>query len=191
MVGHGPRTHAARAGLPRRPSKRCAAAMRPWARFSLLEELGRTEEDLADAPDGDRAAGDFRHAGGARGALEIVGRRSRPPSSATASAKSRRPASPACSASKKARGSSCCARVSWTSARAAKERCSPSGLGEEEARALIARHDRTVTIAAFNGPRSLTLSGARDFARGDARRTGAAGRLRAARPGRSSVSSSA
>jgi NADPH:quinone reductase-like Zn-dependent oxidoreductase/malonyl CoA-acyl carrier protein transacylase/SAM-dependent methyltransferase/acyl carrier protein len=35
------------------------------------------------------------------------------------------------------------------------------GLAEEEARALIARHDRTVTISAFNGPRSLTLSGPR------------------------------
>ena len=35
------------------------------------------------------------------------------------------------------------------------------GLGEEEARTLIARHDRTVTISAFNGPRSLTLSGSR------------------------------
>ena len=53
------------------------------------------------------------------------------------------------------------------------------GLGEEEARALIARHDRTVTIAAFNGPRSLTLAGPRHFARSDARRTRAAGRLRA------------
>src|SRR4029077_8084973 len=35
------------------------------------------------------------------------------------------------------------------------------GLGEEEARALIAPHDTTVTIAAINGPRSLTLAGAR------------------------------
>src|SRR6185369_14991759 len=35
------------------------------------------------------------------------------------------------------------------------------GLGEDETRALIARHDRTVTIAAINGPRSLTLAGAR------------------------------
>src|SRR6476620_12451395 len=35
------------------------------------------------------------------------------------------------------------------------------GLDEEAARALIARHDRTVTIAAFNGPRSLTLAGPR------------------------------
>ncbi|HSI14073.1 MAG TPA: SDR family NAD(P)-dependent oxidoreductase [Chthoniobacter sp.] len=35
------------------------------------------------------------------------------------------------------------------------------GLGEEEARALIARHDRTVTIAAINGPRSLTMAGPR------------------------------
>ena len=35
------------------------------------------------------------------------------------------------------------------------------GLGEEEAQALIERHDRTVSIAAFNGPRSLTLAGPR------------------------------
>src|SRR5262249_10175010 len=35
------------------------------------------------------------------------------------------------------------------------------GLGEEEAQALIDKHDRTVSIAAFNGPRSLTLSGPR------------------------------
>ncbi|MFL6514468.1 MAG: SDR family NAD(P)-dependent oxidoreductase [Chthoniobacterales bacterium] len=33
------------------------------------------------------------------------------------------------------------------------------GLGEEEARALIDKHDSTVSIAAFNGPRSLTLAG--------------------------------
>ena len=33
------------------------------------------------------------------------------------------------------------------------------GMSEDEARALIARHDRTVSIAAFNGPRSITLSG--------------------------------
>lgn len=32
-------------------------------------------------------------------------------------------------------------------------------LSEEEAAEVIARHDRTVSIAAFNGPRSLTLSG--------------------------------
>ena len=35
------------------------------------------------------------------------------------------------------------------------------GLAEDEARAIIAPHSRTVTIAAFNGPRSLTLSGPR------------------------------
>src|SRR6516165_11656087 len=35
------------------------------------------------------------------------------------------------------------------------------GLGEEEARALIDKHDRTISIAAFNGPRSLTLAGPR------------------------------
>jgi acyl transferase domain-containing protein/NADPH:quinone reductase-like Zn-dependent oxidoreductase/NAD(P)-dependent dehydrogenase (short-subunit alcohol dehydrogenase family) len=35
------------------------------------------------------------------------------------------------------------------------------GLGEEEAQALIDKHDGTVSIAAFNGPRSLTLAGPR------------------------------
>lgn len=35
------------------------------------------------------------------------------------------------------------------------------GLDEEAARALIARRDRTVAIAAFNGPKSLTLAGCR------------------------------
>ena len=35
------------------------------------------------------------------------------------------------------------------------------GVAEDEARALIARHDRTISISAFNGPRSLTLSGVR------------------------------
>src|SRR5271166_2930618 len=35
------------------------------------------------------------------------------------------------------------------------------GLDEDAALALIARHDRTLTIAAFNGPRSLTIAGSR------------------------------
>src|SRR4051812_25204466 len=35
------------------------------------------------------------------------------------------------------------------------------GVGEEEAQSLIEKHDRTVSIAAFNGPRSLTLAGPR------------------------------
>ena len=46
-------------------------------------------------------AGDFRHAGRARGAVEIAGASSPPPSSATASAKSPRRASPAFSAWRK------------------------------------------------------------------------------------------
>src|SRR5437879_8835742 len=37
------------------------------------------------------------------------------------------------------------------------------GLGEDEAQALINKHDRTVSIAAFNGPRSLTLAGLRQW----------------------------
>lgn len=40
------------------------------------------------------------------------------------------------------------------------------GLGEDEIRAIILRRDRTVTIAAYNGPRSLTLSGPRSSLEG-------------------------
>ena len=47
MVGHGPRTDSARSRVP--PNReRCDALMRPWGRFSLIEELGRTEEGLPD-----------------------------------------------------------------------------------------------------------------------------------------------
>jgi acyl transferase domain-containing protein len=35
------------------------------------------------------------------------------------------------------------------------------GMSPDEAEAVIARHDPTVSIAAFNGPHSLTLSGLR------------------------------
>ena len=43
MVGHGSRADAARAGFP--PMiERCDAAMRGYTRFSLLDELGRSEE---------------------------------------------------------------------------------------------------------------------------------------------------
>ncbi len=43
----------------------------------------------------------------------------------------------------------------------AKAPCSPSALAKTKRGTLIARYDRTVTIAAFNGPRSLTLAGPR------------------------------
>ena len=58
----------------RQTIERCDAAMRPWARFSLMEELGRTEEALPNASDGNCAAGHFCHAGGAGETVEILGR---------------------------------------------------------------------------------------------------------------------
>ena len=117
--------------------------------------------DLADATHRDRAAGDFRHAGLAGGAVEIVGHRIPRRLSGTASERSPRLASPACFSLEeaariivlRARFMDGCARGEGTML--------ALGLGEDEARALIARHDRTVTIAAINGPRSLTLAGAR------------------------------
>ena len=59
----------------RRAIERCDTALRPWTRFSLLEELGRAEESEPDASDGDWSALHFCHADGARGTLEIVGGR--------------------------------------------------------------------------------------------------------------------
>ena len=57
------------------------------------------------------------------------------------------------------------------------------GLDEDAARALIARHDRTVTIAAFNGPRSLTMAGSRLSLEAMAARAGAARSFRTVRAG--------
>jgi acyl transferase domain-containing protein/NADPH:quinone reductase-like Zn-dependent oxidoreductase/SAM-dependent methyltransferase/acyl carrier protein len=140
--------------------ERCAAAMKPWAHFDLLEELARTEEtsqmhrteiaqpaifalqvSLAELWKswGIQPAAIVGHSVG-----EIAA---------------------ACSAGVfsleeaariivlRARFMEDCARGEGTML--------ALGLGEDEARALIARHDRTVTVAAINGPRSLTLAGAR------------------------------
>ena len=64
------------------------------------------------------------------------------------------------------------------------------GLDEEEARALIARHDRTLTIAAFNGPRSLTIAGSRRSLEAIGRRAGTRWSFRTVRAGGSSIPSS-
>ena len=140
--------------------ERCAAAMKPWARFSLVEELARTEEtsqmqrseiaqpaifamqvSLAELWKswGIAPAAMVGHSVGEIAAACLAGVFSLEEGARIVVLR--------------ARFMDGCARGEGTML--------ALGLGEDEARALIARHDRTVTIAAINGPRSLTLAGAR------------------------------
>jgi len=140
--------------------ERCAAAMKPWARFSLLEELARSEEtsqmqrteiaqpaifalqvSLAELWKswGVHPAAIVGHSVGEIAAACLSGLFSLEEAARIIVLR--------------ARFMEGCARGEGTML--------ALGLGEDEARALIARHDRTVTIAAINGPRSLTLAGAR------------------------------
>jgi acyl transferase domain-containing protein/NADPH:quinone reductase-like Zn-dependent oxidoreductase/SAM-dependent methyltransferase/acyl carrier protein len=140
--------------------ERCDAAMRPYARFSLLEELGRTEEasqmhrtEIAQPAIfamqvalaelwkswGVEPAAIVGHSVGEIAAACVAGVFSLEEGARVIALR--------------ARFMDGCARGNGTMLAV--------GLGEDEARALIARHDRTVTIAAFNGPRSLTLAGPR------------------------------
>ena len=139
--------------------ERCAAAMKPWG-FSLLEELARTEEtsqmqrtgiaqpaifamqvSLAELWKswGIQPAAIVGHSVGEIAAACVAGVFSLEEGARIIV--------------QRARYMDGCARGEGMMLAV--------GLGEDEARALIARHDRTVTIAAFNGPRSLTLAGAR------------------------------
>jgi acyl transferase domain-containing protein/NADPH:quinone reductase-like Zn-dependent oxidoreductase/acyl carrier protein/SAM-dependent methyltransferase len=140
--------------------ERCDAAMKPWATFSLIEELGRPEETsrilrteiaqpaifamqvaLAELWKswGVQPAAVVGHSVGEIAAACVAGVFSLEEGARVIALR--------------ARFMDGCARGEGTMLAV--------GLGEEEARALIARHDRTVTISAFNGPRSLTLAGAR------------------------------
>ena len=144
----------------RQTIERCAAAMQPWARFSLIEELGRAEETsrmhlteiaqpaifamqvaLAELWKswGVQPAAVVGHSVGEIAAACVAGVFTLEEGARVIALR--------------ARFMGDCARDEGTMLAV--------GLGEDEARALIARHDRTVTIAAFNGPRSLTLSGSR------------------------------
>jgi acyl transferase domain-containing protein/acyl carrier protein len=144
----------------RRIIERCDAALRPHARFSLIEELGRTEETsqmhrteiaqpaifamqvaLAELWKswGVEPAAVVGHSVGEIAAACVAGVFSLEEGARVIALR--------------ARFMDGCARGEGTMLAV--------GLGEDEARALIARHDRTVTISAFNGPRSLTLAGPR------------------------------
>jgi acyl transferase domain-containing protein len=144
----------------RQTLERCGAATRPWARFSLLEELGRSEEtsrmhlteiaqpaifamqmSLAELWKswGVQPAAVVGHSVGEIAAACVAGVFTLEEGARIIALR--------------ARFMGDCARGEGTMLAV--------GLGEDEARALIARHDRTVTIAVFNGPRSLTLAGSR------------------------------
>ncbi len=140
--------------------ERCDAAMRPWAKFSLLEELGRSEDQsqmhrtkiaqpaifaiqvaLAELWKswGVLPSAVAGHSVGEIAAACVAGIFSLEEGARIIALRGQ--------------FMDACARGDGTMLAV--------GLGEEEARALISRHDRTVTIAAFNGPRSLTLAGPR------------------------------
>jgi acyl transferase domain-containing protein/acyl carrier protein len=140
--------------------KRCDAALRPWTRFSLLEELGRSEEtsQMARTEIGQPAifalqialaalwkswgvepASVVGHSVGEIAAACIAGIFSIEEAARVIALRARLMEE--------------CGRGEGTMLAV--------GLPEEEAQALIARHDRTVTVSAFNGPRSITLSGPR------------------------------
>jgi len=138
----------------------CDAAMRPWARFSLLEELGRDEAtsrmprtEIAQPAIfamqvalaalwkslGVTPAAIVGHSVGEIAAACVAGVLSLEEAARVIVLRSRLMEN--------------CARGDGTMLAV--------GVDEERAKALIARHDRTVSIAAVNGPRSLTLSGVR------------------------------
>ncbi len=144
----------------RETMERCAAAMKPWAKFSLLDELARSEEtsqmhrtEIAQPSIfamqvslaalwkswGIEPVAVAGHSVGEIAAACVAGVFSIEEGARVIVLRSR--------------FMDGCARGEGTMLAV--------GLGEGEARALIARHDRTVTIAAFNGPRSLTLAGAK------------------------------
>ena len=144
----------------RKAMEQCDAALRPWASFSLLEELKRSEETSQmhrteiGQPSifamqvalaalwkswGVEPSAVVGHSVGEIAAACIAGIFSLEEAARIIALR--------------ARFMESCGRGEGTMLAV--------GLPEDEALALIARHDRTVTISAFNGPRSITLSGPR------------------------------
>ena len=142
----------------RRTIEACAEAMRPFARFSLLEELGR-----------DEAASKLQHTEIGQPAIFAMQValvelwKSLGVAPAAIMGHSVGEIAAACvagilSLEEAARVIVLRARLMHECARGEGTMLAV-GISEDEALSLIARHDRTVSIAAFIGPRSLTLSG--------------------------------
>ena len=144
--------------LFRQTIERCDAAMRPYSRFSLIEELSRSEEETQMARTevaqpaifaiqvalaemwkswGIEPAAVVGHSVGEIAAAFVAGVLTFEEAARIIVLR--------------ARFMDECARGQGTMLAV--------GLNEEAARARLARHDRTITIAAFNGPNSLTLAG--------------------------------
>lgn len=144
----------------RKAIEACEAAMNPWARFSLLEELSRNEEtsqmqrtEISQACifAMQIALAELWKSWGVQPAA-IVGH-------------SVGEIAAACVAGVLTLDEA--AKIVVHRGRFMDECAAPGGtmlavgMSPEEAHAVIAKHDRTVSIAAFNGPHSLTLSGMR------------------------------
>ena len=144
----------------RRTIEACDSAMRPWARFSLMEELGRAEDTsqmhrteiaqpsifamhvaLAELWKswGVQPAAIAGHSVGEVAAACVAG---------------------VLTLDQAARIIVLRARLMEECARGVGTMLAV-GLTEDEVKAVIVRHDRTVAVSALNGPRSVTLSGPR------------------------------
>ncbi|MFZ0503107.1 MAG: type I polyketide synthase, partial [Chthoniobacterales bacterium] len=144
--------------LFRQTIERCDAAMRPYSRFSLIEELSRSEEETQMARTevaqpaifaiqvalaemwkswGIEPAAVVGHSVGEIAAAFVAGVLTFEEAARIIVLR--------------ARFMDDCARGQGTMLAV--------GLNEEAARARLAQYDRTITIAAFNGPNSLTLAG--------------------------------
>lgn len=142
----------------RKSMEACAEALKPWTRFSLLEELARDEKDSKMSMTeiaqpaifamqvslselwkswGVKPSAIVGHSVGEIAAACVAGVLNLEEGAKVIALR--------------ARFMNECARGAGTMLAV--------GLNEEEALAAISRHDRVVSIAAFNGPRSLTLSG--------------------------------
>jgi acyl transferase domain-containing protein/NADPH:quinone reductase-like Zn-dependent oxidoreductase/NAD(P)-dependent dehydrogenase (short-subunit alcohol dehydrogenase family)/acyl carrier protein len=144
----------------RRTIERCDLAMRPWWRFSLLEELGRPEESSLMHRTGIAQPAIFAMQMGFVDLWKSWG-----VFPAAVVGHSVGEVAAACVAGVltleqaarvivlRGQFMDDCARGQGTMLAV--------GAAEDEARVLAARHDRTVTIAAFNSPRSVTLAGPR------------------------------
>jgi acyl transferase domain-containing protein/NADPH:quinone reductase-like Zn-dependent oxidoreductase/SAM-dependent methyltransferase/acyl carrier protein len=144
----------------RRAMERCDAALRPWAGFSLLEELDRTEEtsQIHRTAIGQPAIFAMQmalaalwHSWGIEPSAIVGHSVGEIAAACVAGIFSVEDAARIIAL--RARLMEGCGRGEGTMLAV--------GLGEEEALPVIARHDRTVTISAFNAPRSITLSGRR------------------------------
>ena len=144
----------------RRVIEQCDAAMRGITNFSLLEELGRSEEDSQLHRTEVAQPAIFAMQVGLAELWKSWGVQP-----AAVAGHSVSEIAAACvaglfSLEQGARITALRAQFMESCARG-EGRMLAVGLGEEEAQALINKHDRTVSIAAFNGPRSLTLAGPR------------------------------